>query len=444
MMVHPLRWISIVLLASSLTHAGSVIRLVDEPSRPTARLSSRLIEIGPDASKDPFKAVTRVIGMVEDSGSSADLAFVGESFRERFAGRLRGDEIEVFLNPISGSQSPKGLVVRWVDRTSTTDRSAILEVVTSEESQEGEVADLIWFADESMIAGLLPESDPGDLFVVQLVGKSIDLEQLGIRLKKAITAGQMTERDAIATYKRAAGKINGHRGREKKSDAMMMKPKAMAGGPSTFYAIVIGRLRSKDLEFGEFTIEVDYVTSIYGDRRIKDELIGETITVVGVSGAWLDSLLLIKPGETLKFRSGTVQGTTVSLSPKATVLERAIPFDPEVYPVPPETFRGFRGIVIGTITNRSETGYELTIRVDEVEQTTEGSEATDPESIRGRLLDLQGFYNRPFRATFDDLRIDDRIRGGVIHSNPIVDTFNVSELLEPIGSKSEGSKGNDR
>jgi hypothetical protein len=116
--------------------------------------------------------------------------------------------------------------------------------------------------------------------------------------------------------------------------AMAMKGKGAKkgggkGGANTFYSIVIGRLKSKDVELGEFTLEVDYITAIYGDRSLKQTVLGKTVKVVGISGAWLDTLLLIKRGETLKFRSGTLQGTTFSLSPKATVLERAVPFDPE-------------------------------------------------------------------------------------------------------------------
>ena len=147
-------------------------------------------------------------------------------------------------------------------------------------------------------------------------------------------------------------------------------------------------------------------------RIASSYLTGE---VVGVSGPWLDSLLLIKIGETLKIRSGTLQGTTISMSPKATVLERAVPFDPIVYPIPPDDFRGFQGILTGTITSKSDQGYELTIRADKILETFDGNAASNPKSIEGQLMDLRGFF-QGFRGQFDDLRIGDTIRIGARHT----------------------------
>ena len=128
-------------------------------------------------------------------------------------------------------------------------------------------------------------------------------------------------------------------------------------------------------------MQVDYITAIYGDRSLKQTVLGKTVKVTGISGSWLDTLLLSKRGETLKFRSGTLQGTTISLSPKATGRERAIPFDPETYPVPAESFRGFRGVVVGTITEKSEQGYELTLKINSIESSQKTSRASDPKAL---------------------------------------------------------------
>ena len=77
---------------------------------------------------------------------------------------------------------------------------------------------------------------------------------------------------------------------------------------------------------------------------LDSELIGKTLKVTGVSGPWLDKLLLIKKGQTLKLRSMTLIGDTLTLSSKATVLERAAKFSRETYPIPPDSFVGFRGV----------------------------------------------------------------------------------------------------
>jgi len=228
--------------------------------------------------------------------------------------------------------------------------------------------------------------------------------------------------------------------------AMAMKGKGgkKGGGKgeaNSFYSIVIGRLKSKDVELGEFTLDVDYVTAIYGDRSLKQTVLGKTVKVVGISGAWLDTLLLIKRGETLKFRSGTLQGTTFSLSPKATVLERAVPFDPETYPVPAESFRGFRGVVVGTITEKSEQGYELTLKINSIERSQKNSRATDAKASVGRLMSMRGFFTQQFRTGFGDLKIGDRIRVGAVHTDPTVDSFTVVEELRKLPAKAAGAEG---
>lgn len=229
-------------------------------------------------------------------------------------------------------------------------------------------------------------------------------------------------------------------------EAMAMKGKrtkkgAKKGGANSFYSIVIGRLKSKDVELGEFTLDVDYITAIYGDRSLKQTVLGKTVKVVGISGAWLDTLLLIKRGETLKFRSGTLQGTTFSLSPKATVLERAVPFDTETYPVPAESFRGFRGVVVGTITEKSEQGYELVLKINSIESSQKTSRATDPKASVGRLMSMRGFFNQQFRTGFGDLKIGDRIRVGAVHTDPTVDSFTVVEELKKQAATTAGDKG---
>ncbi|MEC7566762.1 MAG: hypothetical protein VX738_13855 [Planctomycetota bacterium] len=287
--------------------------------------------------------------------------------------------------------------------------------------------------------GELTEQDAFETFrqhFNQISGKNqkplmqpVDLKALGARLKTAVADGKMTKEEAIDRYTRAAAMA----GQDK-----MVAPKAekgtgsKGGANNSFYSIVIGRLVTKDIEIGEFTMEVDYVTSIYGDRRLKETIMGKTVKVVGISGIWIDKLLLMKRGDTLKLRSGTLDGTTISLSPKATVLERAAPFDRDTYPIPPESFRGFQGIVLGQIESKSDQGYDLTLRVQKVENSLTDSKASKPDSIEGRLISMQGFFNTTFRSTFDDLRIGDTIRVGAAHRVPEIDSLEVMNVLEKV------------
>ena len=116
----------------------------------------------------------------------------------------------------------------------------------------------------------------------------------------------MTKEKAIAEYIKAGGSFDQDKVVAKMLERLPVRRKRgrKGKGRSNFYSIVIGRLKSKDIELGEFTIEVDYATlNRYTNKWIKDEIIGKTVTVSGVSGQFRDNLLLIKKGQTLKVRT---------------------------------------------------------------------------------------------------------------------------------------------
>ena len=130
--------------------------------------------------------------------------------------------------------------------------------------------------------------------------RDVDLKQFGEKLRKAVDAGELTAADAKAKYIAAMKRSGKKFGKGKNDKSLKGKNKS---GDSGFYAIVIGRLKTKDIELAEFTMDVDYVSSMYGNRWVKDEIIGKTVTVKGVSGPFLDQLLQIGRGKTLRVRS---------------------------------------------------------------------------------------------------------------------------------------------
>jgi hypothetical protein len=197
-----------------------------------------------------------------------------------------------------------------------------------------------------------------------------------------------------------------------------------------FYSIVIGRLKSKDIELGEFTMQVDYATlNRYSGARIKDEIMGKTVKVTGVSGQFRDNLLLIKTGQTLKVRtSGYFSDTkTLAFAHKFNVLERALPFSPDAHGVPPKTFRGFQGGLRGKIVEVS--GYEMLLRAEEITSLDDANTASDANSIKGKLVRINGFYN-DHADKFNELQPGDIIRVSVRHANHIFDMFGVTDVLE--------------
>ena len=211
---------------------------------------------------------------------------------------------------------------------------------------------------------------------------------------------------------------------------LVMRKGGGKGGSANFYSIVIGRLKSKDIELGEFTMQVDYATlNRYSAARIKDEIMGKTVKVTGVSGQFRDNLLLIKTGQTLKVRTSgySSDSKTLAFAHKFNVLERALPFSPDAHGVPPETFRGFRGVLRGKIVEVA--GYEVLLRAEEITSLDDASTASDANSIKGKLVRINGFYN-DHADKFNELQLSDIIRVSVRHANPIFDTFGVTDVLE--------------
>ena len=226
--------------------------------------------------------------------------------------------------------------------------------------------------------------------------------------------------------KKAASGKKGAKGKGK----LAMRKGGGKGGSANFYSIVIGRLKSKDIELGEFTMEVDYATlNRYSAARIKDEIMGKTVKVTGVSGQFRDNLLLIKTGQTLKVRTGSYSSDskTLAFANKFNVLERALPFSPDAHGVPPEAFRGFRGVLKGKIVEAG--GYEVLLHAEEITSLDDASTASDANSIKGKLVRINGFYN-DHADKFNELQLSDIIRVSVRHANPIFDTFGVTDVLE--------------
>lgn len=262
-------------------------------------------------------------------------------------------------------------------------------------------------------------------------GKDVDWDAAYAKLlknnpdiRKKVESGGATKQQVIAWMKAKVGaRSKGDNSKKGKNE-----------GRADFYAIVIGRLKSKDVELGEFSLAVEHVTSMYGNRWIKDEIVGKTVNVTGVSGAFRDNLLLIRRGQTLKFRSGSydAKSKTVHFGAKFHVLERTPAFKPADYGVPPQEFRGFEGVLQGKIVEVG--GYEVLMTVDQVVDVAKRSEAKNAKSIEGKRIRVVGFYNEHADA-FKDLHAGDLIRVSAAHRNASHDELQVTKVLQKVGGE---------
>lgn len=199
-------------------------------------------------------------------------------------------------------------------------------------------------------------------------------------------------------------------------------------GRFQFYSLVIGRLHSKDIELGELEIDVDYVISKYPE--VNSDLIGKRVKLVGVSGQFIDALLKIKRGETIKVRTGNFNPETgvLGFGYKFHVLERTAPFKPGDFGVPPKEFRGFSGELTGKIVEA--VGYEVLLEVKE-SSPADDSQAKDAASIVGKRIRIAGFFNQN-RDAFSDLSEGDEIRVSVTHRDTKSDAIDVTDKLETV------------
>ncbi len=129
-----------------------------------------------------------------------------------------------------------------------------------------------------------------------------DMDAYGEELKAAVQSGKMTKEQAIKAWNQAMAGTKNAKATAKPVNKKTGAKTAVRPGSFNFYAIVIGRLRSKDIELGEIEIDVDYVIS--ERAKVNQELMGNRIKLIGISGAFLDNLLQIKRGETIKIRTG--------------------------------------------------------------------------------------------------------------------------------------------
>ncbi len=203
---------------------------------------------------------------------------------------------------------------------------------------------------------------------------------------------------------------------------------------NNFRGMLIGKLVDRDIERGTFQVKVDYVSRVWenngaGNPRVA---VGKTFVVDGVTGKWLDQLLLLRPGETLEFEAQHRGGDTLTFPGEW--LKKVAPFNAEAHPVPPEGFRGFSGVVTGTVVSKNAESHEITLRIDSIDKTSESSGAKEAGTGKGKSIVVAGFWGK-MAQELDKLEKGDRIRTGVLHRVPKSDHFTVVEFVEELSGK---------
>ena len=194
-----------------------------------------------------------------------------------------------------------------------------------------------------------------------------------------------------------------------------------------FNGMLAGRLVSKDVEKGTFVVSVDAVPRVWRNSRAKNpkSIVRRNVEVDGVSGKFLDVLLLVKKGETLEFEAKHDGGSRLTFPGE--LLRKIAPVKPGDYPEIPEDFRGFRGTLVGKIAKKDKLTKELTLKVTRVDAGEE-SRARQAKAVVGKPLMIIGFWRQ--RDAFDTLKVGDMIRCDVRHIQLRSDHMTVSKFAK--------------
>lgn len=198
-----------------------------------------------------------------------------------------------------------------------------------------------------------------------------------------------------------------------------------------FRGMLIGQMIERDVERGTFTVKVDYVSRVWENNRANNPrtAVGKTFVVDGVTGKWLDQLLLLRPGETVEFEAQHRSGDTLTFPGEW--LRKVPPFDAALHPVPPDEFRGFAGVVLGKVVRTNTESHDLILEIESVEKSFERSQASNADSVKGKSIVVAGFWGK-MSGELDKLKAGDRIRTGVLHRVPKSDHFTVAEFVEKV------------
>ncbi len=198
-----------------------------------------------------------------------------------------------------------------------------------------------------------------------------------------------------------------------------------------FMGALVGRLVEKDVEKGTLVLKVDAVPRVWKKNKARDpkSLVGQDVEIEGVASRFLDVLLTTKKGETLEVAARHDGGERLTFPGE--MFRKVAPYKPEDYPVLPDDFRGFQGVVTAKVVKKDPSMLGLIVKVQSVDRVFDKSRAKNAKSIVGNNAVLAGFWKR--KELFGNLKVGDQIEAGVRHEVAVTDVLSVFEKARKVG-----------
>lgn len=233
--------------------------------------------------------------------------------------------------------------------------------------------------------------------------------------------GRQSDHLTVAEFVRSGDDVSLNRMRLDDRSGKEMKEQGSVQG---FRGMLVGRLVKKDVERGTFTVTVDAVPRVWKNNTSKapKSLIGRDVDLAGVPTQLLDALVVTRIGETLQF--GALDDGEGHIR-VGEVLRKVAPVEKGDYPVLPDAFRGFRGILKGQVVKKDEHLWDLTIQVSHVGKSFENDQSQNASSIIDKQVMLSGFWNK--RDAYHSISVGDKIQVGVEHPQKLGDQLSVIE-----------------
>jgi hypothetical protein len=216
-----------------------------------------------------------------------------------------------------------------------------------------------------------------------------------------------------------------------KPDTSLGETRRRDGFPARgFMGALVGRLVEKDVEKGTLVLKVDAVPRVWKKNTARNPkaLIGQEVEIEGIASRLLDVLLTTRKGETLEVAARHDGGNRLTFPGE--LFRKVGPYKAEDYPVLPDDFRGFQGVVTAEIVKKDQTMFGLIVNVVSVDRSFENSRAEKADSIVGKNAILAGFWRR--KELYGDLKVGDRIESETKHEVAGTDVVSVAEQVRKL------------